>query len=60
MKYLGIKIGKLIEGFVILPSIGICWMTIKDGRYYDLYLQWLLWYCNIGQINKKLKEKGYY
>ena len=60
MKYLGIDYGWLIEGFVILPSFSWNWMTLRDGRYYDLTFQWLFWYFTIGEIKNKLKENGYY
>ena len=60
MKYLGISYGRLIESFGIIPNINICWMTLKDGRYWDVQFSWLFWYCTIGQIKKKLKEDGYY
>lgn len=59
MKYLGIDYGWLIEGLTILPSIDISWMTLKDGRYYDVRFSLWFWYFTIGQIKKKLKEQGY-
>lgn len=60
MKYLGIDYGKFIEGFEIIPSISITWMTLVDGRFYDVRFSWFFWYFTIGQIKKKLKENGYY
>lgn len=59
MKYLGVSGGKLIEGFCILPSISVNWMTLKDSRYYDIQFSLFRWYFTIGQIKKKLKEQGY-
>ena len=59
MKYLGIDCGRLIEGFEILPSLGITWMTLKLNTYYDLRFSWFFWYVTFGQIKKKLKENGY-
>ena len=59
MKYFGIDFGWLIEGFNILPNIGVSWMTLKDGRFYDVRFSWFFWYFTIGQIKKKLKENGY-
>lgn len=60
MKYLGIDYGRFIEGFSVLPNIDISWMTLRDGRFYDIRFGWLFWYFTIGQIKKKLKENGYY
>lgn len=60
MKYLGISGGKIIEGFSILPYINVNWMTLSDGRYYDIQFGLFRWYFTIGQIKKKLKEDGYY
>ena len=60
MKYLGIDCGWLIEGFDILPSISVTWMTLKLTTYYDVRFSWFRWYFTIGQIKKKLKENGYY
>lgn len=60
MKYLSVDFGKLIEGFVFLPSFDLTWMTLKDGCFYDLRFTWLLWYVTLGTIKKKLKENGYY
>ena len=56
MKYLGIDYGRIIEGFVILPSFGLSWITLTDGCYYDLTFQWLFWYFTVGEVKKKLKE----
>ena len=59
MKYLGITYGKIIEGFSIIPNVNLLWITLKEGRYYDVQFSWLRWYLNIGQVNKKLKKNGY-
>lgn len=59
------KVGKLIESFVIFPSLNINWMTtswVKTGEYkkiYDIQFTWLFWYISTGNISKYLKEKGY-
>ncbi len=59
MKYLGITYGKIIEGFSIIPNVNLLWITLKEGRYYDVQFSWLRWYFTIGQVNKKLKQNGY-
>jgi len=61
MKYLGISGGRIIEGFCILPSINVNWMSLcKDKKtYFDIQFAWFFWYFTIGQIKKKLKEDGY-
>lgn len=59
------KVGKLIESFVIFPSLNINWMTtnwVKTGEYrkiYDIQFTWLFWYISTSNISKYLKEKGY-
>jgi hypothetical protein len=59
------KAGKLIESFVIFPSLNINWMTtnwVKTGEYrkiYDIQFTWLFWYISTSNISKYLKEKGY-
>lgn len=60
MKYLGITFGWLTEEFVLWPSCGIRWMTLKDRKYYDVMFSLWFWYFTVGQITKKLKENGYY
>ena len=64
MKYLGIKAGRLIESFVVMPSIDITWMWKKSEndykKIYDVRFSWFFWYFTIGQISKYLKEQGYY
>ena len=60
MKYLGISGGWLMEEFVLIPCISFRKMTLKDGAYIYMFLSWLFWYINIGQIKNKLKENGYY
>lgn len=57
MKYLGISGGRLIESFVIIPSIDITWMY--EGKYIDVRFSWLFWYFTIGTIRKYLKSRGY-
>lgn len=59
MKYIGITYGKIIEGFSIIPNVNLLWITLKEGRYYDVQFSWLRWYFTIGQVNKKLKQNGY-
>lgn len=59
MKNISITSGKIVDGFVFLPSISLIWMILTDGRYYDVQFVWLKWYFMIGQIHKKLKENGY-
>ena len=59
MKYLGISGGWIVEGFSILPSINVNWMTVREGKCYDVQFAWLFWYFTIGQIKNKLKEYGY-
>lgn len=59
------KVGTLIESFVIFPSLNINWMTtswVKTGEYrkiYDIQFAWLFWYISTNNISKYLKEKGY-
>jgi len=59
------KVGKLIESFVIFPSLNINWMTtnwVKTGEYrkiYDIQFTWLFWYISTNNISKYLKENGY-
>lgn len=59
------KAGKLIESFVIFPSLNINWMTtnwVKTGEYrkiYDIQFTWLFWYISTSNISKYLKEKSY-
>ena len=59
------KSGKLIESFVIFPSLNINWMTtnwVKTGEYrkiYDIQFAWLFWYISTNNISKYLKEIGY-
>ena len=59
MKYLGFTCGWLFEEFCILPSLSIRWMTLKDGKFWDITLCWMDGYITFGQIKKKLKENGY-
>lgn len=59
MKYLGFSGGHLIDGFCILPSLDVSWMTLKEGRFWDLRFCWLFWYITFGQIHKKLKKDGF-
>ena len=59
------KIGKLVESFVIFPSLNINWMTtnwVRTGEYrkiYDIQFAWLFWYISTNKISKYLKEKDY-
>lgn len=59
------KAGKLIESFVIFPSLNINWMTtnwVRTGEYrkiYDIQFAWLFWYISTSKISKYLKEKDY-
>lgn len=54
------KIERIIEGFCILPSLNINWLTDKDGkRIYDIQFAWLFWFITTNNIGKKLKEYGY-
>ena len=59
------KCGWIVEGFCILPSININWMTTncaKTGQYkrvFDIQLAWFFWYISTDNIGKELKKKGY-
>ncbi len=53
MKYL--RFGKITEGFTIIPSITIYWMTL-DRRYYDVKFAWLKWFFTIGTVSAKLNK----
>ena len=64
MKYWGISYGKIIEGFIIFPSVSVNWaiFQVNDkfpgnyNRYYDIQFAWLFWYVTFGQIKNKLKS----
>ena len=57
MKYLGITCGRLIESFVIIPSINVTWMSYKLKTYYNINIAWLYWYITIGQVHKLIKNE---
>lgn len=60
-----IKVGRLVENFVILPSLSINWMTtnwVRTGEYrkiYDVQFSWFFWYISTSNISRYLKSKGY-
>jgi hypothetical protein len=59
------KCGWIVEGFYILPSISITWMTtnwVQTGKFkriYDIQFAWLFWYIQTDNIGKELKKRGY-
>ena len=59
MKYWGIDYGRIIEGFIFIPSINLSWATLENKKYYDIQFAWLYWYFTIGQIHNKIKEIGF-
>lgn len=60
-----IKVGRLVENFVILPSLSINWMTtnwVRTGEYrkiYDFQFSWFFWYISTTNISRYLKTQGY-
>lgn len=60
-----IKVGRLVENFVILPSLSINWMTtnwVRTGEYrkiYDVQFSWFFWYISTSNISRYLKKQGY-
>lgn len=60
MKYLGFTYGWIVESFCFLPSIDITWMTLTEGRFWDLRFSWFRWYITFGQIHNALKKNGYF
>lgn len=46
-----IKTGKLVESFVILPSLHLNWVRTFKGTIYILQFGWLCWYI---EVRKKL------
>ena len=57
--------GWIIEGFCILPSLNINWMTtnwVRTGEYrkiYDVQFSWFFWYISTTNISRYLKKQGY-
>lgn len=51
------KIGKIIEGFSLLPSISINWMTFGGERHYSLQFAWLWWYLSTYKTPQELVDK---
>lgn len=42
-----IKTGRLVECFVILPSLHLNWVRTFKGTIYILKLGWLYWYIEV-------------
>lgn len=41
------KIGRIIEGFCVLPSLSINWITFYgEERHYSIQFAWLWWYIS--------------
>lgn len=47
----GIKFGKLVQEFAILPAINVHTLQTSGERLYDVQFVWLRWFVNIGQIS---------
>lgn len=39
-----ISVGKVVECFVFLPTLGLSWIKTSKGNVYSLSLAWLFWY----------------
>ena len=40
--------GRILEGFLILPSLSFHWMRLSDnGMRYDIQAAFLFWYADI-------------
>lgn len=37
-------IGRMLESFAILPSVGINWYTYRNKKHFYITVQWLFWY----------------
>ena len=48
------KVGKLIESFVLLPSISIDWMWFNGERHYSVQFAWLWWYISTYKTPQEL------
>ena len=51
------KIGKIIEGFSLLSSISINWMTFAGERHYSLQFSWLWWYLSTYKTPQEIVDK---
>lgn len=51
------KIGKIIEGFSLLPSISINWITFAGERHYSLQFSWLWWYLSTYKTPQEIVDK---
>lgn len=40
------KIGRIIEGFSVFPSLSINWDTFCGERHYSIQFSWLWWYIS--------------
>lgn len=50
-------VGKIIEGFELLPSISINWMTFAGERHYSLQFAWLWWYLSTYKTPQEIVDK---
>lgn len=57
MKYKNkFSFGRIIEGFVILPSFNVNWLTHENKQHYELQFSWLFWYVTYGNITSVIES----
>ena len=51
--------GRILEGFLILPSLSFHWMRLSDnGMRYDIQVAFLFWYVDISWEKHKDNHIG--
>ena len=50
------NVGWITEGFCILPSLSLNWLTFREKKYYSLQFAWFWWYISFGNTHIALKD----
>lgn len=51
------KIGRIIEGFSVLPSLSINWITFCGERHYSIQFAWLWWYISTYKSQMEIVDR---
>lgn len=51
------KVGRIIEGFCVLPSLSINWMYFCGERHYSIQFAWLWWYISTYKSQMEIVDR---
>ena len=51
------KIGRIIEGFSVFPSLSINWDTFCGERHYSIQFSWLWWYISTSKSQLEIVDR---